>query len=316
MRGGNDLPNDQTTEMAFLRKERQEFVDMKAVSISFMLMILIFSGCTDQKKVEELQALNAQLEAERARWLEEDSLRNAFMQQYSETITEVYDNLERIRKREGFLIKASKDVEEQNKTPLKEKMLANIESIDTYLKSSKQKLATLRKKLQSSEGRITALNDLVENLSKTVEEKEKHIMELKDQIEQMTVKVTEAEWQLQEKEEIIEQQTRQLYTVYYIIGTEDELKEKGIIEEKGGLLGLRKTKRLAAGFDEDDFISADMSEINTIAINANARKVKVISPHDPNSYHLVKAENNDTVLEIIDPQKFWKIKYLVIIADS
>ncbi len=278
--------------------------------------IFIFSGCADKQKIEELRTLNAQLQAERAKWMEEDSLRNEFMEQYSQTITEVYDNLERIRKREGFLIKASRDIEEQDKTPLKEKMLANIESIDTYLKSSKQKLAHLRKKLQSAEGRVSTLNDLVENLSKTVEEKEKHIVELKNQLEQMSIKVTEAEWQLQEKNELIEQQTRQLYKVYYIIGTEDELKEKGIIEEKGGLLGLRKTKRLAAGFDESDFIAADMTEINTIAINANARKVKVISPHDPNSYHLVKTENNDTVLEIIDPQEFWKIKYLVIIADS
>lgn len=288
----------------------------KMISITSILVIFLFSSCTDQQKIEELHTLNAQLQAERAKWMEEDSLRSEFMEQYSETITEVYDNLERIRKREGFLIKASRDIEEQDKTPLKEKMLANIQSIDTYLKSSKQKLAELRKKLQSAEGRVSTLNDLVENLSKTVEEKEKHIVELKDQIEQMSIKVTEAEWQLQEKDELIEQQTRQLYTVYYIIGTEDELKEKGIIEEKGGLLGLRKTKRLAAGFDESNFIAADMSEINTIAINANARKVKVISPHDPNSYHLVKTENNDTVLEIIDPQEFWKIKYLVIIADS
>ncbi len=284
--------------------------------IFILLSLIILAGCTNQKKVNELQELTAQLEAERTQLLQEAAEKSDFLEEYTQTINEVYDNLERIRKREGFLIKVTRDVEEQDKAPLKDKMLANIKSIDTYLKSSKNKLFALRKKVKKSTMQTSALNAMIEKLQQNLDEREQHIVELKNQIDELNVKYSEAEFQMREKDQIIARQASQLKTVYYIIGSEKELKKKGIIVEKGGLLGLRKTKKLAAGFDEKEFLTADISELNALSIDQKIKKVKVISPHNPNSYHLVKKDDKQTVLEIIDPQEFWKIKYLVIIANS
>lgn len=284
--------------------------------IFILLSLIILAGCTNQKKVNELKELTAQLEAERTQLLQEATEKSDFLEEYTQTINEVYDNLERIRKREGFLVKVTRDVEEQDKAPLKDKMLANIKSIDTYLKSSKNKLFALKKKVKKSTTQTSALNDMIEKLQQNLDEREQHIGELKNQIDELNVKYSEVEFQMQEKDQIIAQQANQLKTVYYIIGSEKELKNKGIIVEKGGLLGLRKTKKLAAGFDDKEFLTADISELNAVPIDQKIKKVKVISPHNPNSYHLVKKDDKQTVLEIIDPQEFWKIKYLVIIANS
>jgi len=38
-------------------------------------------------------------------------------------------------------------------------------------------------------------------------------------------------------------------TIYFIIGDERELKKLGIIEERGGILGIRKTIKIAARFN-------------------------------------------------------------------
>ncbi len=284
--------------------------------IFILLSLAILAGCTNQKKVKELQELTAQLEAERTQLLQEATEKSDFLEEYTQTINEVYDNLEQIRKREGFLVKVTRDVEEQDKLPLKDKMLANIKSIDAYLKTSKNKLFTLQKKVKKATMQTDALNEMIEKLQKNIDEREQHISELSDQIDQLTVKYSEAEYQLQEKDQIIEQQANQLKTVYYIIGSEKELKKKGIIEEKGGLLGLRKTKKLAAGFDEKEFLTADISDLIAVQIDQTIKKVKVISPQNPNSYHLVKKDDQQTVLEILNPEEFWKIKYLVIIANS
>ena len=281
-----------------------------------VLTIVVAVGCTDQKKVKEMEQRIAQLQAEYEQKMEEAATQSEFLQEYSETINDVYDNLEQIRQREGFLSRASSDVEEQDKTPLREKMLANVQSIDTYLKSSKAKMAELQQRFKDSKVKNDALSSTIESLNKAIEEREVHITQLKDDLAALNIKFDETEWQLKEKETVIQQQQQQLNTVYYIVASEDELKDKGIIEEKGGFLGLRKTKRLAAGFNEADFTPADIVEVGNLQIDKEPGKVKVLSPHNPNSYQLHKSAEGKTTLEITNPQEFWKIRYLVIASNS
>ena len=174
----------------------------------------------------------------------------------------------------------------------------------------------MRRRIKENDDKNGSLYSMVDNLNQTIAEREAHIMELKNDIENLNIKFTEVEWQLQEKTNLVVEQSRQLNAVYYIIASEKDLKEKGIIEEKGGLLGIRKTKRLASGFNSDDFMTADMVELNSLLIETPVKKLKIISPHNPNSFHLVKQTDKSTLLEIIDPLEFWKIRYLVIISDS
>ena len=75
--------------------------------------------------------------------------------------------------------------------------------------------------------------------------------------------MAQVEGELEARNEVIESQTTRLNTGFYIIGSEKELKEKGILEEKGGILGIRKAKQLAASFNPQDFKTTDITLLNT-----------------------------------------------------
>ena len=278
-----------------------------------LLASLIFFGCTDKEKIAQLEEQKAQMETEYNLLVKESSMKDQFIEDYTRTVNEVYETLEKIREREGFLSKASRSLENNENASLKEKMLSDINSIDSYLQSSKKNLRALKEKMKNSQVKIESLEKTVENLSRTLDEKEAYIAELRTQTEQLTLEIAEVKVQLQDKEEQLQKQDRRLNTVFYIIGTEKELKEKGIIEEKGGFLGMGKTAKIATNLNYDYFTSTSISNIGRIPIYIDREKVDIISPHSPESYHLVERDKNETVLEITDPDEFWKLRYLVIL---
>lgn len=275
--------------------------------------MLVFWGCADKEKMAQLEEQKAQIETEYNLLVKESATKDQFIEEYTRTVNEVYENLEKIREREGFLSKASRSMENNENASLKEKMLSDINSIDSYLQSSKKNIRELKEKMKNSQLKIESLEKTVENLSRTLDEKEKYIAELRTQTEQLTLQIAEVKVQLQEKDEQLQKQDQRLNTVFYIIGTEKELKEKGIIEEKGGFLGMGKTAKIATNLNYDYFTSTSISNIGRIPIYIDREKVNIISPHSPESYNLVERDKNETVLEITNPDEFWKLRYLVIL---
>ena len=284
---------------------------MKTFLIS--LTILIFLGCSNSK-IDELEEKNTQLEGQLKLVTQQSILKDEFVEEYTNTINEVYKNLDRIRKREGLIQKYTTDIEKKKDTTLKEKMLSHISSIDDYLRDSKKQLNLLKERMYANQMRTAMLEETIDDLSKALDEKEKLVVELKNRVSELGSRIAEVEGELEQKSDIIKQQTKVINTAYYIIGSKNELKEKGIIEEKGGILGIRKTKKLSSEFQTELFTAMDQTSVTSIPINSEIKKVKIISPHQTESYDLVKKEENQTLLEILDPESFWKIKYLVILT--
>jgi len=282
--------------------------------LSIFLVVLMFAGCTDHKKLADLQEKQAQLETEYRLLLEESEQKDKFVEEYTRTLNLVYDNLEHIRKREGLLNKMSENMETGQTASLKEKLLYNISSIDEYLQDTRKQLNSLKEKMYASKLKSASLEENINQLNQVVEEKETYIAELRKNVEDLNARVAQVEGELEARNEVIESQTTRLNTGFYIIGSEKELKEKGILEEKGGILGIRKAKQLAASFNPQDFNTADITLLNRLDIDRSAKKLKIISPHNPESYDLIQKDDGHTVLEILDPDAFWKIRYLVIMT--
>jgi len=277
-----------------------------------LLAVLAFAGCTDKEKLAEAEMKNAELQVQLDSLTSDMNLKEEYVKEFTQTINEVYDNLENIRKREGLITKYSKDIEKQENTKPRERMLANIASIDAMLQKSKKQIRTLRSKSYSAGKSSQALQETVDRLQKTLEEKEQYIAEIKLEIDDLNNRVAQVEEELLTKNAMLEEQNQILNKAWYIIGDEDALKEKGIIKEEGGLFGLRKAKKVAENFSTEEFQAAD--KINTNIIPIPASDVRLISPHNTDSYHLVKREDNSTHLEIIDADEFWKIQYCVIMT--
>jgi hypothetical protein len=103
------------------------------------------------------------------------------------------------------------------------------------------------------------------------------------------------------------EQDQQLNTVYYIIGTKDELKEKGLM--KGGFLSKKRADY--ANIDKSYFIKRDMRGLDKIDIDS--KKTKIITETPASSYTLTKNDNGTTTLTITDKEAFWKASPFLII---
>ena len=98
-----------------------------------LLAVLAFAGCADKEKLAEAEMKNAELQVQLDSLTSDMNLKEEYVKEFTQTINEVYDNLENIRKREGLITKYSKDIEKQENTKPRERMLANIASIDAML---------------------------------------------------------------------------------------------------------------------------------------------------------------------------------------
>lgn len=281
-------------------------------SILFILAALAFLGC-NQDKISQLEQQNKELQADVALLQEEQLLKEEYIQEYTTTINNVYDNLEKIRKREGFLAKYGEG-DGENKVSLQKKMLSNIASMDEALKKSRSSLNALKKRSYNYKNKSDALEQTIESLTKAIEEKEQELEVYRQQVSTLNQRIAEAESTIATQEVALNDKNQALNTVYYIIGSEKELKEKGIITEEGGFLGLRKTKKLAANFPEEAFVATSLEETDYISIADNIDRVRLISPHHSDSFHLQETDEEQTNLEIIDAKEFWKMKYLVILT--
>jgi len=113
------------------------------------------------------------------------------------------------------------------------------------------------------------------------------------------------------KQNIIKERTDKLNTAHFALGTFKKLKEEGILNREGGVLGLGANKAIQENFDSKYFTELDIRKTKTIPVNA--KKAVLISEHPLNSYKLVKENDQIAYLEIENPEEFWRIsKYAVI----
>jgi polyhydroxyalkanoate synthesis regulator phasin len=115
------------------------------------------------------------------------------------------------------------------------------------------------------------------------------------------------------------------YTVYYVIGTRDELVERGVVEEEGGanvllvLWRAGETLVPARNLEPGHFRAVDL------------RQATVIDLPEPGTYRIVSRQDTAYLdpnpnedgrfegerLRITDPERFWKPSpYLILVAEN
>ena len=102
----------------------------------------------------------------------------------------------------------------------------------------------------------------------------------------------------------------QLNTVYYIVGTEKELREAQIINKQGFIgrtLTVNKTDNLAS------FTKSDSRLLSEVPIGQ--KKVSVVTTHPEESYELV-TDADKVVLKLLitDPVRFWESSKILIVS--
>jgi len=273
-------------------------VAMKILKLTCAALFLGATACgtsaETERKLAELEQANAQ----------KDSL----MQEValsSRLISDVSVELARVQVRGNKLQVSS----ESPMTAQRDTMMAKLRYVVTRVRESEQQLAQSRQRIKN----LTALSDsLRATLDSIVTNLQTVIASQKQQIDQLTA------------ENVALRDS--MATVYYVIGTRDELKKKGILVEQGGsrvLFVLWRTGRTlqpARNLDPRLFTAIDSRQVTQIPLPDSRREYRVASLQDL-SYVAEQREHNKYTgvsgLTITSPVDFWRSsKFLVIILEG
>ncbi|MDE6866833.1 MAG: hypothetical protein K2J23_05500, partial [Muribaculaceae bacterium] len=241
---------------------------------------------------------------------------------------DIYTGLDSINMQEGLLYNMglgdSPDRRaeiRQNLSNIKARLAANrqlLESMEAKLANSGQENSVLRKTISQLKDRIASQDQKIAQLEGELSSAKGQIENLNTQVAEgqaalktETAAKEEAQAEAKEANAQAEAAANEANRVYYALGSNKELKQKGLLEKKF----LGSTKVLKGDFDAAYFVAADKRTLKSIP--TNAKKVKIWTNMPEGSYQIVGEKDGPKTVEITDPAKFWSLSsHLIIQTDK
>lgn len=280
------------------------------IGVLFMLS-LVLAGCGNK----ELEQRNQQL-------AQELKSKDQFIEEVTTTVNEIHEALESAWAMEKKVVRQTEAVEGRKamtSAELKQSILSRISDMSSTLSENRKKVSNLESRLRSARTQYAGVTKMVEQLKKDIEEREKAIADLQTRVQNLEGEVAEKtkvivarETTIAEHETTIKSQRKQMSTVFYTVGTRDELEKKGIIAEEGGVLWglLGTTTTLATSFDDVYFQPVDRT---TETIEVPGAIEEIIPKRDQSLYVKEETTNGHSVLRIVKPEHFWRENRLVVV---
>ncbi|MDR2911130.1 MAG: hypothetical protein LBV47_07195 [Bacteroidales bacterium] len=291
---------------------------MKKSFILCMAVVLLVSCHNYKRDAVQLTVLRDSLQ-------NEANFKDASIVEFLNDFNEIQASLDSIKKLENLVTAKSAQSGEFNQKQ-KDLILEDIALLNELINKNKEQVSSLQARLNNANSRIgnldamiVELKTMVSNLEKQTQDKDAEIYALSQQVQNLNTnisslnqRITEVESENQIKTETIQDQTIQLNKAYYVFGTNKELKENGIIDKTGGLLGIGRTALVKEDFNHEYFSEIDVRDINFIPLMV--KKAEIISVHPSGSFHVSGSRTADT-LYIDNKTEFWKAsKYLVVLT--
>lgn len=298
---------------------------MRKVFLMAAAVMLTLSACvskkTYEKELEQVKLISA----------EKDSLLKDVMAT-SQFIADVNTELARVRDAKAGkpTVGASGELTSPSPADQRAQMLERIKALtdrvneaESRLAASRQRVATLTgdnkaltTQLAQFDSTITAFKSIIENQKAEIASLTAQVSAL--QGENVVLKTEKAQLTV-EKEALTTEKaalTVERNTVYYVIGTKDELRKKGIIVKRGGILGIGATDIPATTLNPADFTSVDKTKTAEITLPKADKSYRVLSRQDLTATAQPAKGGYKGVLSITNAEQFWAAsKFLIIVQN-
>lgn len=275
----------------------------------FVLAVaLVFTAC-NSGEIARLQEQNDSLQRVNA-------LKDSSMLLIANTMSDIQDNLDAIKEREGIIAVAV-----NNGDASKSQIETDLQAINQRLIDNNEKVANLQNKLKAAgaknrelesiisvlQTQIDQQNAEIENLKALLADKDIEIGFLNNAVIRLSGTVDALAASNEELSEELGAAQDELSTGYYILAEKSTLKELGIITSDG----LFSKKALTGDIDNSQFTQVNINEVTSIPLNT--KKAKVYTSHPTSSYTLDEDSEGLLTLNISDKESFWQAsKYLVV----
>jgi DNA repair exonuclease SbcCD ATPase subunit len=284
----------------------------------FVSLVFPFAIACNQEVKED----NARLKTENEQLSKENQQQDSLINSFVADFTRIQENLATIREKEESIEQAREGGFEQSGN-VRETVLKDVEAINELLSENRKTISDLNDNLKKYSYEVGKFKKMVANLNKEIDAKDAQVIELKENLATMNFEMSKLNSKLDTvtarskmQQQLIEEQTESLNTAYYAVGNSKDLEANQVIDRKGGIIGIGRTKTVAEDFNRDYFTKIDITKTKVIPLDSDDDDVKLVSNHPSDSYKWNKTEDKVTSLEITNPDKFWKTsKYLVVLVD-
>jgi hypothetical protein len=246
---------------------------------------------------------------QRERMVQELAENSRFLSEISAELAKVRAPIKKLRVSSESPLRASRDSLIQKVRYI----TAKVNESDAKLMESAQRIRELT---TLSDSLRTTLGETVTNYQSVIAAQKATIDDLTEQINQFSadkIALVDSVNSLQEK----------VNTVYYVIGTRDELLQRGIIVKEGGSRFLfvfwkqGETVQPARELDPAEFHAIDKSKVVEIPLPGAEGPYRIASRQDVRGLATPPGEHGEIAgdrLKIADPEEFWKTsKFLILV---
>jgi len=202
------------------------------------------------------------------------------------------------------------------------RLINNISNMRSQIETNKKKIADMERQLSQVKGQRDGYLKTLNNLKALNAEKESMLARLESQlaaseaakdsaIQASQQEIAQREAQIREKQGIIENQNQDLNQVYYIADTRKNLIAAGVVDRKGGILGIGRVTTVSSKIVTEKFTPMNLLDSQQITLDPSPKGYAVLSNHVAASYTLMK-EGESWILKVTDPESFRKQKFLVL----
>ena len=286
-------------------------------------LVAVATACTsrrDAARADSLQAIaheQAQLTNQLA--AQKDSLTRVIFEA-DEFISKVDSQISTVK---GLpTSKKRKELE----SPIEEQLVARKEMlarVDALVKRAKQtatQLAESRRREAALRAENGELKDANAKLQQQIAQDQQTIEELGERIRKQTEQILALQGDVDSLNTAVRDAVLARYKAYYVIGTERELIEKGVIEREGGarllVVKLGRSLQPARDLKPELFTSIDAREVMEIPVPDTTKRYRLVSRQSLDEA-VVSDRDKETFrgnLRITNPERFWApSRYLILV---
>ncbi|MDE5930826.1 MAG: hypothetical protein K2H03_10125, partial [Muribaculaceae bacterium] len=268
---------------------------MKQLVTVAAIGLLALSACQSNDKSAQQQQQQQLHDATKEELVQAVAERDELLELLGDITTDVQE----VKRLENVL-SASNGMSE---TPdRRQQIQSDIAAIQQALQQRRERLAELEAKLEKSNTSNEKLRATIASLRKQIDDQTvqistltNNLAEAKSQVSQLTTvkdslttTVTNVSSELEETQAKNADMTNEMNTVYFVVATDKELKEHGIIQKKKVLLG---------DYDKSFFTVGDKRTLTTIPLRTK-KKVEIMTPAPNGSYAITKDSDETWTLHI------------------
>ena len=286
-------------------------------------LLLVAVSCADQRARQRADSAQALVTQQRALLGKLSAERDSVSQTLADAnlfIGRIDSSISRVK---GLGPSKSKKATEsgiEDQLRARKDMLRRVDALVERARATAREVTELKKQheqLLVANGQLTDENRALKD---SIAGDVKHIAELMASIDQQAQTIVLLQTRIDELGKEVEVVRTEFAKAYYVVGTEDELLQKGVITREGGtnLLVHRFGRTLvpARDLNPSEFTAIDTRAVHLIALPDSTREYQIVSRQ---SLDDAKVTSRDGAkfhgpLQIAETDKFWATsKYLIIV---